>query len=375
MTTYTIRASHWETLVERIVKLNRKAVKLGLDTIEAFITDRFDGDKDVPYIKVDIIGDAPRINGSEFVARITHTDAGNIVNFVPGSEHADLSTFARNCGPDCDHCGFKRSRKDTFIIRNESGETLQVGRTCLKDYTRSDDVSSVLRIFSLYGELEDNMQEFLGCSGGEITYSLRSFLAHTHASIQQDGWTSKGKADEYGRPATVNLVLAGYGKDWLVPEQDDYDAAEEAIEWGMALGDRDEDLNDYQHNLFVSIARGWVTLRTAGIIASTFIAMKFERDRAEDRAKTADALANKVNETLGNIKQRLTLDVTIMSTRNTMYGQAINMEDSDGRALVWFTDTYPNLDDGATVKIRGTVKRHDDFRGRKQTYLTRCVVC
>ncbi|HEY8425534.1 MAG TPA: hypothetical protein VIK73_05920, partial [Limnochordales bacterium] len=47
------------------------------------------------------------------------------------------------------------------------------------------------------------------------------------------------------------------------------------------------------------------------------------------------------------------------------------MRDDDGNELVWFA-SRTELQVGRRYRIRGTVKRHEEYRGRKRTVLTRC---
>jgi len=50
------------------------------------------------------------------------------------------------------------------------------------------------------------------------------------------------------------------------------------------------------------------------------------------------------------------------------------MVDSAGNDLTWFCSTGRKLVDGETAYINGTVKEHSEFRGRKQTILSRFTV-
>jgi hypothetical protein len=50
------------------------------------------------------------------------------------------------------------------------------------------------------------------------------------------------------------------------------------------------------------------------------------------------------------------------------------MEDDKGNQFKWFASKYSGMEVGKTYKIRGTVKAHDEYQGRKQTALTRCKV-
>jgi hypothetical protein len=50
----------------------------------------------------------------------------------------------------------------------------------------------------------------------------------------------------------------------------------------------------------------------------------------------------------------------------------IKFEDENGNILVWFTTTNPQKEIGSTITVTGTVKRHSEYKGTKQTELTRC---
>ena len=66
--------------------------------------------------------------GSRLISRIGEEAATAV-------ESADLTAY-RHGGNDCDHCGFNRRRKQTYVLYEaETGELRQIGSTCLKDYT------------------------------------------------------------------------------------------------------------------------------------------------------------------------------------------------------------------------------------------------
>ena len=49
----------------------------------------------------------------------------NILATVPGQ--VPLPLKYRTAGPTCDHCGFNRNRKDTYVLRHDDGRYVQVG--------------------------------------------------------------------------------------------------------------------------------------------------------------------------------------------------------------------------------------------------------
>lgn len=60
----------------------------------------------------------------------------------------------------------------------------------------------------------------------------------------------------------------------------------------------------------------------------------------------------------------------------TMYGTTFvyTFVDAEGHQLVWKTGTYLDQDEGSQLHIKGTIKAHSEYKGMKQTELTRCKV-
>ena len=58
--------------------------------------------------------------------------------------------------------------------------------------------------------------------------------------------------------------------------------------------------------------------------------------------------------------------------RNSLAVPTVEM--SDSALLVWFASSTPDnvLDDGIEYIVKGTIKKHEEYKGLKQTVLTRC---
>ena len=78
---------------------------------------------------------------------------------------------------------------------------------------------------------------------------------------------------------------------------------------------------------------------------------------------------------VGEIGERIeeTLTVTKAVTLESYYGTSIMhiMENEDGNVFVWITKAK-NYPEGKIVTLRGTIKDHKEYKGTKQTILTRC---
>lgn len=96
-----------------------------------------------------------------------------------------------------------------------------------------------------------------------------------------------------------------------------------------------------------------------------------------------DAHAPKTaSEYVGAIGERIAATVTLdavhkYTTHFTYYGETnyiYKFIDGNGNTLVWKTATFQDIEQGKTYDIKGTVKEHSEYKGDKQTTLTRCKI-
>lgn len=95
-------------------------------------------------------------------------------------------------------------------------------------------------------------------------------------------------------------------------------------------------------------------------------------------AAIAPYLPKSNSEWVGDIKERLRdLKVTLTSihTVDGYYGTSVIYTfKQNENVLVWMTTSYQELEVGDTITLTGTVKDHDEYKGVKQTKLSRCIV-
>lgn len=102
------------------------------------------------------------------------------------------------------------------------------------------------------------------------------------------------------------------------------------------------------------------------------------------KRSSKDACVADESEYVGNVKDRLRLNLVCVAVNATAYGRCYTFADKEGNAFVWFTSTCCFVDEdaeatrfatvGSEVCLRGTVKAHKEYKGIKQTVLTRCRV-
>ncbi len=84
----------------------------------------------------------------------------------------------------------------------------------------------------------------------------------------------------------------------------------------------------------------------------------------------------RASEYVGEVKARFEFEAEVIGVYGTegFYGHTdiVKFKDLDGNLFTWFASDYTNLERGDRMTIKGTVKKHEEYRGIKQTILARC---
>ena len=103
-----------------------------------------------------------------------------------------------------------------------------------------------------------------------------------------------------------------------------------------------------------------------------------ERLEAERRAEEArKAISQFVGEVGERVNLKVTLDHTAWYHVRDMFGReearyVHTFKDADGNKFVWKTGSCPDWNEGDPIDLTGTIKEHSEYKGEKQTVLTRC---
>lgn len=392
---YRVPESNLFRLNERVHKMNKRALKLRLapitlntiktEDVELF-EDGLSTGKFRRYHHITFDGQTPKLAGWTLQAvleRIPEIE-GNIVRCVPG---ISLPVSYRTVSPVCEHCKLTRRRTETFILLNEDGRMVQVGRNCLADFLGGIEPAELLAseefLASIDACLEDAEDDSRGSSEREYI-PLLSVLSVTAMMIRVDGWVSKKTAQETDKNATAYAVQ-GYlfsrdrNKDFppyqYTLSESDTVCAESAIEWARSLTER-TDLNDYLYNLSVLGKTDKVDSKSFGLACSIVSAYQRELGLIETRKQEAEQGAK--SEYFGTIGKReiFTLTVSAVISSASDFGplDIHKFTDANGNIAVWFASNGTRLDIGKAYQITGSVKKQEAYRGIKQTVLTRCKV-
>ena len=320
------------------------------------------------------------------MTRIQNTDKGNIIE--KATDEVEVPERYYTGAPVCEHCGNRRV-KNTFLVYNEAtGEFKQVGRSCLCDYTHGMSAEGVAQYTSAFEELIQG--EAVQPGGRPTRYiAVSNYLRYAAETIRHFGYV---KSDRYSdnestREKTDKFWTLDNGRFWTPEEKqavkEEYEACgfnpdspeaadmvTKALAW---LAEQGED-NNYMHNLKTACALQYDTGRNCGILCSLFPTWNRDLERQEQKRKEQEAGA--ASEWVGEVGKRVTLEIAevkVITSWETMYGvtSVYKIVGKDGNVYTWKTGNY--IPDEAT-KITGTVKEHKEYRGVKQTELTRCRV-
>jgi hypothetical protein len=403
---FTIPSWNMEKFNKQIVKMQKRAIKLGVPAISVIdhgtkmVDDPQSDQKKLKALKlpipqivvhsVEVVGEGPMLAGYKFLGTLDHVSLPGsvIVKTVPGES---IPKQFYNHDAHCDHCNTIRRRKDTFVVQfEETGKYKQVGRNCLKDFFPSDPSAIARYLTSLWkfieGLSDDEWFERGGFSGNQLLhFDHTKVLTITAGMIRTYGWVPRSAAKpEEGYAATADRVSM-----FLLPPMTKYDAenhqkvrdaiagheeadlkeAQDAIEWLKTQ----EDTNEYMHNLKAIADADAVPVNMFGFWCSVVAAYQ----RAQERLRV-DMAQKKVSEWVGNVKERLDMEVKIMrlSYIDSRFGTVtlVKMLDSEGRSIVWFANATIDMEQGNTYKVKATVKKHDEYNGWKQTNINRLKV-
>lgn len=334
------------------------------------------------------IGELPACNGFAFIGKIEHTEAGNMIKMAAGSQDESLLPVGwRDAKPTCDHCNTQRNRTETFLIRNPEGAIVRVGRNCLQDFTRGSAESMIaLDLFedTLRSVRDSDDEGSLGGSGYSWHIDTLHYIASAVSACEKGGYV---KADnEQGRPSTKSraMFIAGSEPTGNTPEarearadwkanQPTVEHMAQAVAAVLWLAEQDGKASGYIHNMQVGAQLHAATPSNMGLLASLPTAY------ARAMGQLAEKKARPESSYFGTVKSRVTVAVTVtyVTSYETAYGvkYVIGMRTDDGCDLVVkTTGEHPVTSDvGKRFTVKGTIKEHAEYKGRKQTVMQRAV--
>lgn len=376
---FTIPAHNVNALQNRVAVMNKKADKLNVPHILVEVGETFcKGDQ--KFTNIVVIGEAPVINGWRLAAAIEYIETGTIVKSVV-SEFVCPNHYI-NAKPYCEHCETHKVKKYTFLLQNvETGDFLNVGRTCLKDFICCP-VDQELARFQWFSEiieeLSDPDSDYYDYGGGELYSNVKTILAYAHVDIKE--WGYRKTSDESGSTVSaVMFMMFDRNAPHITLTDENIQFASDVIEY-VESSDAN---NDFMTNVKNLVAAGDITTRMFGLLIGAAAGYLYKKSKEVNEAQQLD-------EYFGEIKKRYTMELTLnfFTSVDGYYGTSYihGFRDNKGRSFTWFGSkvlrhtsidgTLPSnpVEVGETVKVKATVKKHELYKDRKQTHLNRVTI-
>ena len=367
-TTTTIPASATSAFASALAKLNKRAARLGCAPLAIASSEastvEIDGIK-FPAITLEITGTTPTFAGWTFAASVEALDSGK--NIFHGSSTGFPARFTTS-GHSCEHCNQNRRRNSSFILSHDSGEFKQVGSTCINDFLGGNH----LPVFNFLSNARETIGEFENFSNAVIdSVSVIGALVASAATVRENGFVKKTGYEGHGPFPTANLVesflLDVRNPKRFIPNITEADEAkaESVRAW---LVNHEGTQSDYLQKLIDLSAASRVSSRNIGILASAITTY----DREIERKTIASASPSNH---VGTVGKRETFTVSLTGCKvlpDYGYGcsNLYSFKDEHGNILKW--KTQGDFDFADRFKIVGSVKKHGEWNGVKETELTRC---
>lgn len=325
-----------------------------------------------------------RINGWSFVGTIEFTENGNIIRLADSSFEGKIPTKYLHTPKICEHCGKIRNRKDTYLICSDEGEFKQVGSSCLLEYTQGLDadvcaniMSSLTKVLDL-AKLEYQDDEFFASSynySSDCGFDSREVERHAYTLVKAYGYHKMDNG--VGTAFDLSNYLFGYkDENWetmfgsltLVSDEE----LDKMSAWVNTIDDSEF---GYMRNAKLAWLKKSVEYRDFGLVASLVNTYLKEVARQEKAKKD---LESKNNTWVGNIGDRITIKVAsarVLYTKDNSWKSyyaectwVMEIIDEEGHTFKWSSSTN-NINEGDTIVA--TIKAHEEYRGIKQTIITR----
>lgn len=323
----------------------------------------------VRCIQVTVSG-SYKVNGWEFVGTIEHKDAGNIIRLADASFEGKIPERYNHADTFCEHCHTHRMRKDTYLIHNaETGEFRQVGRNCLYEYTLgldADICAAMMSSLAKFQEAGDDLicdyDTFVGNGYSQTYYGMDSRIVKglSIALVKRFGYNRSG-SDNPTADDLKEILFYNQVSKRLAEIEPDYPLIGEIDEFASKI----TDTYGYMYNAKTAWLSEYCECRDFGLIASLVSVYLREKEREEQRRSEA-----RVSEFVGDVGDRIEFEVASAKviSYNDMWGTYYYLlKDAKGNAYIWSTNK--SIEGGDVIKA--TVKQHSEYKGLKQTVITR----
>lgn len=414
-----------QTFLSKISDMNRRLAKKNLPIINAELLKEYDCKTKeqipVPYepfaIEIDVIYHYFEYElSSEFDQKnIAGVDVQfeGVVDLIEKDENAkvfkladtNLFKYLNNC--ECDEC-HKSIGRNKYIVFSKSGKPVEnredlvvLGTSCAKNYFPFDVVNYIGNVENFYQELF-NEYDSMGGYRVPSNYINVKRLFHLVGCVTDDFkvYEKEGVTKGY-----VELLIKGkQDKNFVYVEPKT--KWEDMEQWLIsAYGNWDNLCGEFEINVHSTMfepqtesnpdikLRDEINLKYLGIACYAFVGAKKAHDKELERLAKEKMYKDSIkNEWFGNVGDKFEKEVMFEKIIGFegYYGYTyfVFFRDEDGRVFKWSTnkgtyqcwhktngrDAYLEYEVGKKYLIKGSIKEHSEYKGIKQTVITRCKV-
>ena len=382
MTTYTTTRVKFEELTKKVNRIFKKLDKVGANhkfyevrsfvkSVPVYAVDDITGttnhvdDMNVECVEYVMEFDPYVVGNYRFGAVVERTTDAN-ENLVYVQDDEAVADFAKYRTTDlvCEHCNTNHNRtKCVVLVDNTNGTHKMVGRACLKDF-----IGYNVETFSKYFKeiqqilLEDAEPVIYDNERGRYAPAIDvvEYMANCIKIVKTYGYNKEVK----------ETALRAMHKNKI---EDKY--IEEAKKVIQFFEENEEKLDgEFEHNTRIFVTGRKPVLNYNGFVAYAYTLYEkiVEREIAKVKAEEQKVLSNYV----GTVGAKITITGTMKAIAGyeTTYGYTTiyKIVDENNNVYIWKTGNTVNTD--GKVQVTGTIKAHEEYRGEKQTVLTRCKV-
>jgi len=342
-----------------------------------------------------------------------------VVSLVDGSENDKIFTFKNinyssllaNCS--CDKC-HKKIGRNKYLVFSKVGKEVKtrddlvvLGTSCAKDYFPFDIERYFGFLESAFEEL-GSYDEFSGSMGGCVShyhtlsaiYTAMCACSQNFKVYEKEGVT---KSNVFGWMNNSKMNKFDYYRD-VFPLPSDPIPYEDIISWIKDMFDKDDLIGDFNYNarsvFFKTLDNGTRELRHeihdkyVGIAVYGMFSAKQNHDKelAKKVAEEKRMAENAEITYFGNVGDKFEHEMTFEKIFGfeTMYGYQyiLLFRDEENHVFKWSSsrgfyqcwhktngrDGFLEYEIGKKYTLKGTIKAHEEYKGCKQTVITRCKV-
>ena len=312
------------------------------------------------------------VPGWEFVGTIEHHEPLNIIRTI--NDGFVVPERYKTCGPECEHCYTIRDRKDTYLVRStDTGDYKQVGKSCLKAYTGLNPSMCTwsLNLESyLYNLQFDEKEDYGGRSGvyGRfVGFDTKEVIALGMADIKNRGYKSPDYTPRFEDTTKWRVHE-------LIGTKNPPKATDEEVNAFLKWVEERENTSNYDYNAKIACNLDYCQYRDFGYILSyvnTYFKDLAKKAAEEKRKSTLGTLTyagvegEKITFTVDDFRVLYWKEPYTYGASSTAVYRIV---DTEGHVIIWST-TASGMEEGATIKA--TIKKLQEYRGEKQTVVTR----